>query len=552
MRFSSKMFSYFSKALTLLIMTNKSKRDFLITLHFTFWALFPVATFSQEILWEKSYGGINPDYVFETLSTSDYGFIVAGSSASGKTGNKSDANRGNLDYWIWKMDEKGDLQWQRTYGGKGMDFLSSIKRTTDSGYIIAGSSDSSLEGDKKDTLRGKLDYWIIKTNAVGDEEWQKTIGGSGSDELTVAFQTSDGGYILAGSSDSAISGEKKMRGFGGMDYWLVKLNDVGDIEWQKSYGGLYADMLRSVEETTDKGFIIGGYSNSPESGNKAKPNFGMGDYWILKLDKNGNLEWENTYGGNLDENICAVHQTLDGNFLLAGNSFSSKIDTKRISNVKGSDIWLLKLDSNGNDIWQRVYNVGEFDNVTSVTENPDETFIIGMYCNSEVNGTKKTDRKEINDYLTIKLDKNGEKIWTKAVGGNGEDILKQIIEVRDGAYLLSGTSKSIVSRDRNSTIGQNDFWVVKLMDKEKPKKKRLPVEAIPNPTASYTTILIGYEYKNGTLTIADISGQILEQFSISEQSIFINLESYPEGIYIVNVKTDVQNDGVKVIKSIKK
>ncbi|MCD0476798.1 T9SS C-terminal target domain-containing protein, partial [Flavobacterium sp. EDS] len=213
-------------------------------------------------------------------------------------GNKTDANHGDLDYWIWKMDEKGDLDWQKSFGGSGFDLLQSIKNTRDGGFILAGTSSSSNDFQKKDPSKGLTDYWVIKLDAKGEELWQRTLGGSGQDELICAFQTKDGGYMLGGSSSSSpiinslhapevldakpdpYSKSEKSRG--NMDYWIVKLNKAGEVEWQKTYGGQYADLLRSMEQTKDGGYILGGYSNSPQSGDKTEPNKGIGDYWVIK------------------------------------------------------------------------------------------------------------------------------------------------------------------------------------------------------------------------------------------------------------------------------
>ena len=162
----------------------------------------PLLTYSQDILWEKSYGGTHADYLFDAQPTADYGFILAGSSLSNKTGNKTDDNQGDLDYWIWKMDEKGDLDWQKSIGGSGFDLLQSIKNTNDGGFILGGTSGSGKGLQKNEDCKGVTDFWVIKLNASGGEQWQRTIGGSGQDELLCAFQTKDGGYMLGGSSSS--------------------------------------------------------------------------------------------------------------------------------------------------------------------------------------------------------------------------------------------------------------------------------------------------------------------------------------------------------------
>jgi hypothetical protein len=633
---------------------------------------------SQDILWEKSYGGKHAEYLFDAQPTADYGFILAGSSLSNKSGNKTDNNKGDLDYWVWKMDEKGELDWQKSFGGSGFDLLQSIKNTRDGGFILAGTSSSNSDFQKKDSCRGVTDFWVIKLDAKGEEVWQKTIGGSGQDELLCAFQTRDGGYMLGGSSSSSprpLTPEggteennsiknlkpdlyaKTEKSRGNMDYWIVKLDKEGTVLWQKTYGGEYADLLRSMEQTKDGGYILGGYSNSSQSGEKVDANTGIGDYWIVKIDDVGSIEWQKTYGGNGDNQLYVIHQTEDGGYITGGNSNSTTPLTSLGGSVRsGTDFWVLKLDENGAVLWTETYDYGKVDILTSLVENKDHTYLIGGYAqNDSSNSLEKVIKKDeegINDYIALKIDDKGAVLWDKTVGSNGEDILRKLIETRDGGYLMAGTSnaqstsgtsnklakkfnngvsneqlqnatnevnnaimdmskdlnndiqdkltkttgkindaisketdsrvklglntptgalslpslgsgnsasdsnssnaqnekKLPASKDKFTSFGSNDFWVVKLKDKNKPKVIKVDIEAIPNPAVNFTNIIIGYEFENGTATVVDMMGRTLQQFKISSRTIPVDLSNYPNGVYIVNIKTNVQSDGVKVIK----
>jgi hypothetical protein len=515
---------------------------------------------AQDILWEKSYGGKHADYLFDAQPTADYGFILAGSSLSGKTGAKTEPNKGDLDYWVWKMDEKGDLEWQKSFGGSGSDLLQSIRVTNDGGFILAGISNSGNGADKKEPCLGKEDFWIIKLDAKGREQWQRTIGGTGQEILQSIFQTRDGGYILGGTSASNkikkeenASGEffgKSQDSYGNLDYWIVKLDNKGKIKWQKTYGGKYADILKSIEQTKDGGYILGGSSNSPESGNKTEKCFGGSDYWVLKTDEDGEVLWQKTFGGDTDDQLYVIHQTWDGNYITGGNSHSDATGNKYKSNGKGSDFWVVKFDDKSDILWQETYDTGKTDLFTSLVENDDHTLLLGGYAMTEA-GKGKTDKEDINDYIAIKVNEKGEELWKKTVGSTGEDILRKAIETRDGGYLLAGTSKGKVSRDKNSNIGRNDFWVIKLGDKTKPKKKPELIEAIPNPAGDYTNIIVGYEFKKGTATVYDISGRQLQSFSINNRTVPVDLVGLPEGIYIVQIRTNESVDSVKVIKGIK-
>jgi len=535
--------------------------------------------YSQDILWEKSYGGTHADYLFDAQPTADYGFILAGSSLSNKTGNKDDDNHGDLDFWIWKMKENGELDWQKSIGGSGFDFLQSIKNTKDGGFILAGTSSSSKGFQKKDHCKGLADFWVVKLNAAGNEQWQRTIGGNGQDELLCAFQTRDGGYILGGSSSSSpnsISASKldessfatdiyskseKCRG--SMDYWIVKLDKEGVIQWQKTYGGQYSDVLRSMEQTSDDGYILAGYSNSPVSGDKTEANKGVGDYWVLKINDAGVIQWQKTYGGDGDDQPYVIHQTKDEGYIIGGNSNSSNALTTEGGIVaNGTDYWVLKLDKEGGVVWSKTFDFGKVDILTSLVENDDNTYLIGGHARnsrpksgggslvSKAVGMVAKEKDGINDYIALKINGEGDEVWNKSVGSGGEDILRKLIETRDGGYLMAGTSNSGSSKDKNSNIGSNDFWVVKLKDKAKVEKVKASIEAIPNPTATYTNVIIGYDFKEGTASVVDILGRTLQSFAISSRTVPVDLSRYAEGIYLIVIKTDVKTESVKVIKRI--
>ncbi|WP_428232694.1 T9SS type A sorting domain-containing protein [Flavobacterium sp.] len=543
--------------------------------------IFPLLAYPQDILWEKSYGGTHADYLFDAQPTADYGFILAGSSLSNKTGNKTSDNQGDLDYWIWKMNEKGDLDWQKSIGGNGFDLLQSIKNTRDGGFILAGTSGSGKGGQKNENCKGITDFWVIKLDASGAEQWQRTIGGPGQDELLCAFQTKDGGYMLGGSSSSsppvlsivkpdaksatttkADLFNKSEKSRGNMDYWIVKLDKQGNIEWQKTYGGQYADILRSMEQTTDNGYILAGYSNSPVSGDKTANNKSFGDFWIIKINDTGEIQWQNTYGAEGDDQPYVIHQTADGGYIVGGNS-NSKNPLTTLGGIvsNGTDYWVLKLDQDGAVIWSKTYDFGKTDILTSLVENTDHTYLIGGYAQSEnkrpregivgkAMGVVNKEKDGINDYIALKIDDKGEELWSKTVGSSGEDILRKLIETRDGGYLMAGTSNSSASKDKNGNIGGNDFWVVKLKDKQKVEKVKSSIEAIPNPASSYTNVIVGYDFKEGTATLVDITGRILQEFAITGRTVPVNLSRYSEGIYIIKIKTDVKTESVKVIKSV--
>ena len=519
---------------------------FIFILQFVF-AVTPLL--SQDVLWEKSYGGTLSDYLSDAQPTADFGFILAGSSLSDKSGNKQEKNLGNLDYWVWKMDEFGELDWQKSYGGSGKDMLTTLVQTRDGGFLLAGSSDSPKGVLKRDDGFGLEDFWVIKLNADGSEQWQKTIGGIGNDRLVSAIETKDGAYLLAGTSNSPESNEKRGSWYGNQDYWIVKLDAAGEYVWDNTFGGTYFDGVEAIVQGNDETYFVLGYSTSGETGNKKDDSFGVGDYWLIHLDTHGDMIWQRSLGGEKDDHPYSLLNTNDDTLIVGGISSSSNSGSKQTGNAKGTDYWILMVDYEGRILWEQTYDIGEYDMLGTIIQNNDGTLVLGGTAKSEKVGLKASDSKGINDYTIIKIDDKGDELWREEVGSNGDDFLKTLIETRDGGYLLAGTSNGATSGERNTALGQNDFWIVKLGDKDKDKDGPSGLlEAFPNPTPGYSNVIVNFEFENGTATLYDIGGRQLDRFAISSRTVPVNLHRLPVGIYLVTIDTDTETESIKIIK----
>jgi len=491
--------------------------------------------FSQDVLWEKTLGGKHAEFLYDAQPTADYGYILAGSSLSDKSGDKEVNNLGDLDYWIWKMKEDGSLDWQKSFGGNGSDQLISLKLTLDGGFLLGGSSNSDdkiIEDKpnlKKEKCFGNEDFWILKLNAKGDEEWQKTLGGFAQDNLVQVILTKDNGYLLAGSSASGKNGNKETIGYGALDYWIVKLDNKGKVEWQKSYGGIYNDELKSVIQTHDGGFLIGGYSNSTFSGNKLEDTKGANDFWLIKTDSEGNEEWQKTIGSRYDDQLASVLQDSEHNYIIAGS-------TNDKDSGKNKDMLVLKLDEKGETLWKETYDFSDKDVLTTLIPSNDDTYVIGGYVEKK----SKTGQKNTN-YLLFKINNKGEQLWDNEIKSQANDILRKVIETRDGGYLLSGTRKK---------KGSSDFLTIKLKDKDKKPEEKINVEAFPNPAQTFTNVIINYDYSFGTATIYDLNGRLIKSEKIEgSRTIPIDLSGLPQGIYIIDIDTNIQKDGIKIMKN---
>ena len=358
------------------------------------------------IVWENTVGGGNYDKLYAVEETPDGGYIVGGQSLSGGGwGDKSESNKGGYDYWIVKLDEDGVVEWDRSYGGLGKDQLYNVQPTSDGGYIIAGTSDSGISGDKTENRVGNSDYWVIKTDASGNIIWQNDIGGLMFDNVYSAYETADGGYILGGTSTRGISGDKPAGNYGVVDYWIVKLNSAGTVVWDKTIGGTLNDYLYAVIPTADGGSIACGMSESGLTGNKTDNTNGLYDYWVVKLDNSGNITWQNSIGGTGNDYafVNAIDQTSDGGYAIAGYSQSLISGDKTEANTGSWDYWILKINSTGSILWQTVLGGVSGDYANAISATTDGGFIVGGFSYSSAGGDKDEDAIGDADFWIIRL-----------------------------------------------------------------------------------------------------------------------------------------------------
>ncbi len=420
---------------------------------------------AQEIEWQNTIGGLFVDRLYSIQQTIDGGYVLGGYSSSNISIDKTENSVGGNDYWVVKLDSLGTILWQNTIGGNSIDELYSIQQTSDGGFILAGVSWSNISGDKTENTNGGEDYWIVKVGPFGSIQWQNTIGGSGSEKLYAIKQTLDGGYILGGSSVANISGDKTEDCIGSFDYWVVKVDSMGIIQWQNTIGGSGWDELASIQQTIDGGYILGGFSGSNISGDKTENSIGLYDYWIVKVDSLGIIQWQNTIGGSSSDKLASIIQTTDKGFMLGGYS-SSNMSGDKSENSKGdADFWIVKVDSTGTIQWQNTIGGSGWDELASIQQTIDGGYILGGFSESSISGDKMENSNGFSDYWIVKVDSLGVINWQNTIGGNGYDNLCSILQTTDGRYCLGGYSGSSLTGDKKENcLGNVDYWIVKLTD----------------------------------------------------------------------------------------
>ena len=497
-----------------------------------------VSAQNPSIEWQKNYGGSNRDHSWDVKQTSDGGYVIAGFSVSDDIDLNS--NQGVADSWILKIDSVGNQEWNKSLGGSLNDVAYSIQQTADGGYVMAGYT-ASNDGDVSNH-KGKNDYWVVKLSSIGSVEWNKCLGGSENDVAFSIQQTTDHGFVVAGysySSDGDVDTNK-----GNNDYWIVKLDSLGGIIWNKSLGGTDYDNALSIQQTTNGGYIVVG--NSLSINGDVDSNHGNHDSWIVKLNPLGSIVWSKCFGGTNREDARSVQQTADGGYIVAGASYSNNGDVA--INYGGRDGWVFKLSSNGNIEWEKSLGGTHNDYINSIQQTADGGYIVAG--NSSSDNGDLTSNQGSEDYWVIKLNSTGNIEGQKSVGGDKSDVANFIRQTADGGFIATGFTSSN-NGDVTNNYGDDDYWVIKFLpifpNSIEHTTINEPLLLInPNPVRNELNITSNLNITN--LQIYDIQGR--SQLSLSGNiPTKINTTDLVCGIYFIRLET---SKGIIEQKFIKK
>ncbi len=376
--------------------------------------LLTVQLATAQSIFQKTFSGAGYDYGFSIKQTTDTGYIILGQTNS--------FGAGNYDVFLIKADAHGDTLWTKTFGGTDYEYGHSVNQTSDGGYIIVGTTSSFGSGFKN--------VLLIKIDTNGDTLWTKAFGGSDYDFGYGVQQTTDGGYIVAGNTGSFSAGDGNV--------YLFKTDASGTLLWTKTFGGTNLDVAYSVQQTTDGGYIVTGTTTS----------FGAGDYdfYLIKTDAYGDTLWAKTFGGTGIDQGRFVQQTTDGGYIIVGATWSF--------GAGNSDIYLIKTDANGDTLWTKTFGGTDYDYGYSAHQTTDGGYIItgteSLGANTEV--------------CLIKTDGNGDTLWVKTFGGIIGDLGNSVNQTGDGGYIIAGTTFTfgpdiyIIKADSlgNSTCNQSN------------------------------------------------------------------------------------------------
>lgn len=346
----------------------------------------------------RTYGGTKADVAYSIAQTSEGGYALAGYTSS--------LGAGGQDMWLVKTDSSGNPSWNRTYGGTNYDVAYSLIQTNDGGYALGGYTGSFGAGYD--------DVWLVKTDGAGNMLWNKTYGGANFDEAYSLVQTKDGGYALAGYTYSSS---------GDTNSYLIKTNDFGNLQWNKTYGGTLDDVAWSAVQTSDGGYALAGWTYSYGSGGQ--------DVWLVKTDASGSVQWSKTYGGTDNDGAWSIIQTDDGGYAMAGYTYSI--------GAGSSDMWLIKTDGSGNMQWGKTYGGTSDEEAHSVIQTSDRGYALVGYTGSFGTGDY--------DLWLVKTDGAGNMFWSRTYGGGNSDGARSVVQTSDGGFAVVGWTYSFGAGD---------------------------------------------------------------------------------------------------------
>ncbi|KGL60074.1 MULTISPECIES: hypothetical protein [unclassified Polaribacter] len=411
---------------------------------------------TNEIDFIQTLGGSKNDALSSVKKTADGGYIVAGFTQSNDFDIDSKTNE-SFDFLVSKFSFDNTLEWQKTFGGSDDDRAADIVQTLDGGFAVLGYSKSSDINVSENA--GAQDFWLLKISSLGSLLWEKTFGFSGTDFGTALLATKDGGFLITGVLDVSSSGgqgnaKSTAVNHSGGDYWVIKTDLTGNLEWSRFFGGSFTEIPLGIVETDDHNFIIAGSSDSDDF--NISNNLGTYDFWIIKIAPTGSLIWEKSFGGSEIDEARAITTSSDGNFMVVGDTRSSDID---VSENKGAaDVWIVKFSTEGSLIWEKTIGGTSFDTARAIYKTQDNGFLIAGSSRSLDNDFENNGQ---NDALILKIDSNGSLLWQKTIGGSQIDFLYGITELNNKAIIAVGESSSS-DKDITENKGFTDALIIQM------------------------------------------------------------------------------------------
>lgn len=396
--------------------------------------------FRGEVVWIKSYGGSGDDTARSIVETTDGGFAVLGFSNSTDGDLQGKPNAVN-DYWLLKTDAAGNVLWSRTYGGSEDDQGQSVIQTSNGGFAVTGYA-MSADGDASNN-EGFHDNWVLRLDGQGVLQWEQSFGFSGHDHSYDLVETPEGGLFFTGflditsaRADGYTEKHASLTRHGVGEFWGTKLNSQDQIEWRTYFGGTNNDRAHAVARAQNGGYVMAGFSESDDF-DISDPR-GSYDFWVVKVNENGNLAWQHSYGGTEIDIANDIAQTPDGGYIVTGSTISNDGDVHTTHG--GSDVWVIKIDAQGQLLWESTYGGSGFEAAEAIRPTRDGGYVV--VGNSRSSDQDVSTNAGENDLWIFKIDSRGQLLWEQAFGGTDLEFGFDALETSDGAILVVGETKS--------------------------------------------------------------------------------------------------------------
>lgn len=410
------------------------------------------------IKWQKTLGGSSNDEVGSADTASAMrpkvslidknGKYLVGANTSSNDGNISGHN-GSSDVWIASLDSQRNIMWSTCLGGSDYDYLGAVQRVPDSGYIVSASTWSN--NGKVSGNHGNADVWIVRLGNTGNIVWQKCYGGSSVEEGEYIEKIPDG-YIMTGAASSVNGDVVGLHGTNNFDLWVVKLDNNGAVLWQKCLGGTGTDRGVKIKQTADSGYIVLGTTSSTD-GDVTGLHGSQGDIWVVKLDKNGTIEWQKCLGGTNDDQAGDIQVTGNG-YIITGSTNSNNGDVS--GNHGEGDGWVISISATGSMLWQQTYGGRNQDAFSSIVSLPDNSYVVAGHTGSS-NGDVSYNHGYYDCWL-VNVSASGTKIWEKTYGGSSLDGAGVVGLNAAGNLVVLGTVRSN-DQDVTGNHGNTDIWL---------------------------------------------------------------------------------------------
>lgn len=475
------------------------------------------------IEWQKTFGGSENELFYSVYETADGGYIAAG--YTGSTDGDVTENKGDRDALLVKFAANGSVSWHKTYGGTTFETARSIIQTAEGGYIFTGSTNST-DGDVASTHGGN-DVWVVKLDNQGVIEWEKTYGGTSGDAGYSIVESTGGGYVVGGQSNSADGNLTENNGM--TDLWVFKIDEDGTLTWQTAWGGSDADYGRKLIETSAGDIVVVGYSSS--NNGDLTENKGAEDGWILKLSETGSLIWQKSIGGTGSDYVWDVIENSDGAYILAGSTTSSNGDVSE--NKGGADSWIVELDEQGTIEWEHTFGGSDYDEAYQLAE-----ISTGQYA---VIGTTTSDdhdvavnKGEIDAWIFV-TNASGTLLWEKTVGSSSWDGALAGQATTDGGFIIAGYAGA-ANGDVTEHEGQDDTWVVKLKEDDLGLTHLKSNDIVIFPNTTNGKFVIKSDLLMERVNVYSTTGVLVATQTVQPSSVVsMDIESLSTGNYLVEM-----------------